>query len=61
MVLDGSTVSLTLSQEDTFKFNQAMTVSIQARILKNGIVMTSDITTVPVYRCLDSEVLGVQT
>ena len=51
-------VTVTLSQEDTFKFNSAMHVKIQMRVMTNtGCVMGSKTMTVSVDDCLDSEVL----
>lgn len=59
MTLSGNQAQVTLTQEETFKFDETKPISIQARVLKNGTAMTSDITQVSVYRCLDDEVLEV--
>lgn len=61
MTLSGSQAQVTLTQEETFKFDETKPISIQAKVLKNGTVMTSDITQVSAYRCLDNEVLEVET
>jgi hypothetical protein len=59
-VLDGSTIQVTLSQEDTFKFDQnKFSVQIQLRILtKSGEVLASIIEHVGLSKCLDDEVLA---
>lgn len=57
LTLSGNTAQVTLTQEETFRFAENRAVSVQARVLRNGTAMTSDITIVSVYRCLDDEVL----
>lgn len=57
LTLSGNQAQVVLTQEETFMFEETRPVSIQAKVLKNGTVMTSDVTIVSVYRCLDSEVL----
>jgi hypothetical protein len=55
---DGNTVSVTLSQEDTFLFKECENALIQMRVkAKDGGVHGSDVGTIPVLRCLDREVL----
>lgn len=55
---DGNTVSVKLTQEDTFKFDARQDVMIQIRVLTaGGDALTSDIIRVSVGRCLDDEVL----
>lgn len=57
-VLDGNTVSLKLTQEDTFLFEGDKNVEIQMRILtKGGDVLASNIHRINVDKCLDREVL----
>ena len=48
--LDGDTISLVLSQEDTLALSSAQDVEIQLRILSNGSALASQIITVPVGR-----------
>lgn len=56
--LEGNTISVTLSQENTFLFKDGKRVEIQIRILTTGDqIVTSDIKSVPVDRVLNSEVL----
>ena len=53
-----NTLSLTLTQEETFMFQPNLSVEIQLRaITGGGDVLASDIYKVPASRCLDSEVL----
>lgn len=55
---DGSTVSVTLTQEETFLFASGANVSIQIRVLtKGGNALASDVATVGVSNVLNSEVL----
>lgn len=55
---DGCNVSVTLTQEETFKFNCKKLVQIQLRIKTiNGDVIPSKETLVSVEKCLDNEVL----
>lgn len=57
-VLENDTIAVTLSQEDTFKFDCTECVQIQLRILTvNGEALASVVTTVGVSKCLDNEVL----
>ena len=56
--LNGNTISVTLTQEDTFKFDCKKHVEIQVRILaNNGEVFSSIPHKVGVAKCLDKEVL----
>lgn len=57
LTLNGHTAQVTLTQDETFRFDDNKPIGIQAKILRNGIVMTSNITLVSVYGCLDNEVL----
>lgn len=53
-----NTIAVTLSQEDTFKFDSSLLVKIQLRILTDkDHVMSSKIMTLGVGACLDNEVL----
>lgn len=57
-VISDNTIAVTLSQEDTFKFNSSKHVKIQLRILTDkNYVMSSKPMTVSVEACLDEEVL----
>ena len=58
-VLEGETISLTMTQEDTFQFKDAKGfVYIQLRILTlEGVALASDLMATTVDRCLDKEVL----
>ena len=57
-LFEQSRVTVTLSQEDTFKFDCRTQVQIQMRILTvNGEALASLITTLDVAKCLDDEVL----
>ena len=57
--LDGEKVIVTLSQEDTFKFDHKSKVQIQLRVLANdGTSLASDIKVIPVKKCLNDEVLA---
>ena len=56
--LNDQTITVTLTQEDTFCFNHKKDVEIQLRILtKNDEVVTSLPHKVGVIKCLDNEVL----
>ena len=56
--MDGNTLSVKLTQEETLKFDCKKNVEIQLRILTEGDdALTSDIIVVDVMRCLDDEVL----
>ena len=52
-----SRVTVSLTQEETFKFKKDVPVEIQMRIEMAGIVRASDIARIPVTKCLDKEVL----
>lgn len=58
-VLDGNTVKVTLTQEDTFLFDcRKRIVQIQVRVLTlNNEALASEVLRVPVEKCLDNEVL----
>lgn len=56
--LNDDTISVTLSQEDTFKFDCTKCVQIQVRILTlEGQALASSIKHIKVDKCLDSEVM----
>lgn len=56
--MEGNMVSVTLSQEETFGFDEYMNVEIQLRVLTTGNnVFSSDIFNVSCKRCLSDEVL----
>lgn len=55
---NGNTVTIKLTQEDTFKFNCKKSVQIQMRVVTNdGESLVSDIKYIGARECLDSEVL----
>lgn len=61
ITINGNTLSVRLSQEDTFKFTMGFTryVEIQVRILTpTNDSLVSDIIRVPVERCLEEDVLA---
>lgn len=58
--LDGDTISLVLSQEDTLALSSAQDVEIQLRILSNGSALASQIIAVPVGRILKDGVLEAE-
>lgn len=56
--VNGRELSITLTQEETFLFNEDIIVEIQARVLTlGGDVLVSDISIATADRCLDREVL----
>ena len=56
--MEGNTLSVRLTQEETLKFDCKKNVEIQLRILTEANdALTSDIITIDVARCLDEEVL----
>ena len=58
-VLDGNTLTVKLTQEDTFKLDCGKFVDIQLRVLTpGGDALNSDIIRVAVDRCLENEVLA---
>lgn len=60
--LDGSTISVTLTEEDTFKFECTKQLQVQVRVLAlGGEVANSDIITLAVGQCLNKEVLSNAT
>lgn len=57
-VLSGKTISVTLTQEDTFKFDCSKQVKVQVRILTvEGVALSSKINILTVGQCLNEEVL----
>lgn len=56
--LVGNTISVTLTQEDTLKFDCSQKVLVQIKIKTHkGEVMGSDVMCISVERCLNEEVL----
>lgn len=56
--LDGNTVTVRLTQEDTLQFDHRQNVQIQLRVLtKAGDALASEIRRVSVQQCLGNEVL----
>lgn len=56
--LEGNTIKVTLSQEDTFLFDCKKTVALQVRVKTlDGTALSSEIITVKVGKCLNNEVL----
>ena len=56
--LERNTISVTLTQEDTFKFDCNQCVQLQVRVLtKEGESIASTIKHIGVDKCLDEEVL----
>jgi hypothetical protein len=57
-ILDDATISVTLTQEDTFLFDCKKSVQVQLRILtKSGEALASVVEHIGVAKCLDNEVL----
>lgn len=57
--LDGNTISVTLTQEQTFLFTDDKLVQIQLRVKTNtGEILSSDVLVVFVGKCLDTEVMA---
>ena len=57
--LEGNTVKVTLTQEETFKFEADKHVQIQVRVLTNtGDLVSSSVMCVTVGKCLDGEVIA---
>ena len=57
-ILDTNTIKVTLSQDDTFKFDCKKSVQVQLRILtKSGEALASVVENIGVSKCLDNEVL----
>ncbi len=57
-VLEGNRISTTLTQEDTFRFDDKTNVEIQVRVLDlAGAVFASNIMCVDAERCLSKDVL----
>ncbi len=57
-VLEGNSISVTLKQEDTFKFDHKKSVQIQLRVLTVAKeVLSSTVQTVGISKCLEEEVL----
>lgn len=57
-ILDGNSISVTLSQDDTLKFSHRRPVEIQIKILTNsGKVLATSVTDIKVGRVLSEEVL----
>ena len=57
-ILEGTTIKVELTQQDTFKFDSNKPVQIQIRILTtNDVALASVVTTVGIAKCLDDEVM----
>lgn len=57
--VSGNTVTVRLSQEETFLFTAGKSVQIQLRVLtKTGDCLGGEVTEVSVERCLDNEVMA---
>lgn len=57
-VLEGKTISVTLTQEETLEFDDTKLAQIQLRVkTKSGEVLSSDVLVVYVGKCLDTEVM----
>lgn len=54
---DGNTVHCTLTQQETFTFDDRFPVEIQVRVLTGGTVAASGVMLVSVGECLSKEVL----
>lgn len=60
--LDGQTITVKLSQEDTFSFDCSKNVLVQVRVLTlGGEAVSSDVIVVSVEQCLNNEVLDNET
>ncbi len=56
--VDGQTITVTLSQEDTFKFDCSKKVQLQIRVLTYGDeALSTDVMLITVEQCLNDEVL----
>lgn len=56
--LEGNRISVTLTQEDTFKFDHSKCVQIQVRVsTAGGQALASQIKLIDVDKCLDDEVI----
>ena len=56
--VDGNTLSVTLTQEETFLFADGINVEVQARVLTmGGDALPSDIRIITAEKCLDREEL----
>lgn len=56
--MNGNSISVTLTQHDTFKFDASKEVQIQLRVLTAaGEVLSSGVEIVGIAKCLDDEVL----
>ena len=56
-VFDGNKVSVTLSQEETFRFIHGKMAYIQIRILRKDLALASEIMYMIIDECLEDEVL----
>ena len=57
--MEGNTLSVELTQEETFLFDSGKKVQIQIRVLTTeGKALASNIITTDVAKCLSNEVLG---
>ena len=57
--LDGQTITVKLTQEETFNFDCSKRVFVQVRVLTlGGEAVSSEVMMVSVEQCLNNEVLG---
>jgi hypothetical protein len=60
--LDGQTITVKLSQEETFNFDCSKRVLVQVRVLTlGGEAVSSEVMVVSVEQCLNNEVLKYET
>ena len=56
--VNDNTLSITLTQEETFLFDEGVIIELQARVLTmGGDAITSDIRIITTEKCIDREVL----
>lgn len=56
-IIDGKTIKLKLTQQETFRFRHDVNIDIQVRILVGNEVLSTEIITIEPYKCLESEIL----
>ena len=56
--MEGETISVTLTQEETLMFNHKQNVQVQLRILTTeNVALASTVSVISVQKCLNNEVL----
>lgn len=55
--MSGNTISVTLTQEDTLKFDHACMAEVQLKVLAEGCVMAMPVKTLSIDKILNEEVL----